>query len=56
MNGQILVKRLQRLHGPYLRAIYAHAHYPPYEVPIEDANDQQRFALIERVLWYGRQL
>ncbi|PPB83533.1 hypothetical protein B0O95_10748 [Mycetohabitans endofungorum] len=53
---QVLVKRLQRLHGPYRRVISANADYPPYEVPIENANDQRGFAVIGRVVWFGRQV
>ncbi|CBW74357.1 unnamed protein product [Mycetohabitans rhizoxinica HKI 454] len=50
VDGQVLVKRLQRLHGPFLRVISANPDYPPYEVPIEDANDQRGFAVIGRVV------
>ncbi|KAG0163174.1 hypothetical protein DFQ28_007810 [Apophysomyces sp. BC1034] len=56
VDGQVLVKRLQRLHGPCIRVISANADYPPYEVPIEDAHDQRGFAVIGRVVWFGRQL
>ncbi|MCG1053555.1 S24 family peptidase [Mycetohabitans sp. B5] len=42
VDGQLLVKRLQRLHGPFLRVISANPNYPPsYEAPIEDVNDQR---------------
>ncbi len=55
MDEQVLVKRLQRLHGQQLKVISENPSYTSFEVP-SAPDDQRGFDIIGRVVWYGRQL
>lgn len=57
VDGELLVKRLQRLPGGRLQVISDNPDYPPFEVPIKDDDDQRAgFNVVGRVVWFGRQL
>ncbi|WP_331694607.1 helix-turn-helix transcriptional regulator [Pandoraea sputorum] len=57
VDGELLVKRLQRLPGGRLQVISDNPDYPPFEVPIKEDDDQRAgFKVVGRVVWFGRQL
>jgi len=54
IDGDIIVKTLQRLPGGILKVSSANAAYEPFEVSMgQPPND---FAIIGRVVWFGRQV
>jgi phage repressor protein C with HTH and peptisase S24 domain len=55
IDHQVSVKRVQWLPGNRLRLISENPAYPSYEVPT-DSEDQAGFAIIGRVVWFGRLL
>ncbi len=54
VDGNLVVKRVQRVPGGKLGIFSANDAYPPFEV---DMNKQTAdFAVIGRVVWFGRQI
>ncbi|MGL6048136.1 MAG: S24 family peptidase, partial [Vogesella sp.] len=54
VEGDLIVKRVQRLPGATLRVISANEAYPTFEVDLN--NPPNDFDIIGRVVWYGRQI
>lgn len=54
IDGEIIVKTLQRLPGGILEVSSANPAYKPFEVNVSQPPDD--FAIIGRVVWFGRQV
>ncbi len=54
IDGEIIVKTLQRLPGGILEVSSANPAYKPFEVNASQPPDD--FAIIGRVVWFGRQV
>ena len=54
VDGDLVVKRVQRLPGSKLRVTSANEAYEPFEVDLNNVPGD--FAVIGRVVWYGRQI
>ncbi len=54
LDGDLVVKRVQRLPGNKLRVSSANEAYAPFEVDMNDTPSD--FAVIGRVVWFGRQI
>lgn len=54
VDGDLVVKRVQRLPGSKLRVTSANEAYEPFEVDLN--NSPEDFAVIGRVVWFGRQI
>ncbi|MEQ6292575.1 helix-turn-helix transcriptional regulator [Vogesella sp. GCM10023246] len=54
LDGDLVVKRVQRLPGNRLRVSSANEAYAPFEVDMNDTPSD--FAVIGRVVWFGRQI
>jgi len=54
VEGDLIVKRVQRLPGATLRVISANEAYPTFEVDLN--NPPNDFDVIGRVVWFGRQV
>lgn len=54
MDGDLIVKRVQRLPGGRLEVKSANEAYSPFEVDLNKPSGD--FAIIGRVVWYGRQI
>lgn len=54
LDGDLIVKRVQRLPGGRLEVKSANEAYSPFEVDLNKPSDD--FAIIGRVVWYGRQV
>lgn len=54
VDGDLVVKRVQRLPGAKLRVISANEAYEPFEVDLNNVPGD--FAVIGRVVWFGRQI
>ncbi|MCB6182351.1 helix-turn-helix domain-containing protein [Leeia sp. TBRC 13508] len=54
VDGNLIVKRVQRIPGGKLRVVSANEAYEPFEVDINNPPDD--FAVIGKVVWFGRML
>lgn len=54
VDGDLIVKRVQRLPGGRLEVMSANEAYKPFEVDLNNPTDD--FAIIGRVVWFGRQI
>jgi len=54
IDGDLVVKRVQRLPGGKMKVLSANEAYEPFEVDLNQPNDE--FAIIGRVVWFGRQI
>ncbi|BAK76458.1 transcriptional regulator [Pseudogulbenkiania sp. NH8B] len=54
LDGDLIVKRVQRIPGGRLKVLSANEAYEPFEVDLNKPTDD--FAIIGRVVWYGRQV
>lgn len=54
LDGDLIVKRVQRIPGGKLKVLSANEAYEPFEVDLNKLTDD--FAIIGRVVWYGRQV
>lgn len=54
MDGDLIVKRVQRLPGARLEVMSANEAYKPFQVDLNKPSDD--VAIIGRVVWYGRQI
>lgn len=52
IDGQLLVKRVQRLPGAQLRITSTNPAYEPYNISLNDIPDD--FDILGKVVWYGR--
>jgi phage repressor protein C with HTH and peptisase S24 domain len=54
VEGDLIVKRVQKLPGGKLKVLSANQAYEPFE--IDPASPVGDFAVIGRVVWFGRQI
>lgn len=54
LDGDLIVKRVQRIPGGRLKVLSANEAYEPFEVDLNRPTDD--FAIIGRVVWFGRQV
>ncbi|WP_230370799.1 S24 family peptidase [Paludibacterium denitrificans] len=54
MDGDLIVKRVQRIPGGKIKVTSANTAYEPFEVDL--ANLPNDFSIIGRVVWFGRQI
>ncbi|ASJ26246.1 LexA family transcriptional regulator [Laribacter hongkongensis] len=54
IDGDLVVKRLQRKPGGKIGIISANEAYAPYDIDLNDLPND--FAIVGRVVWFGRQL
>jgi len=54
IDGDLVVKRVQRLPGGRLEVMSANEAYKPFEVDLNESRED--FAIIGRVVWFGRQI